>query len=183
MNFNLRGGIDPDDPAPRKGGGKDDPLAPVSMLRSWKNGSDMAVREMVDFLATKKQVPLDRHEAYSLVSMAGDCRVSPVVDVRKARTHMARTGHVGTCATAGIDFTEFPARPTSSSGRGARSVSQGCRDSRSNAPSRPMTSSLLVASGAAVRHDEKRGAGAKVLGTGVHRVVVIQGWNGFYVTC
>jgi acetamidase/formamidase len=31
----------------------------------------------------QKMVPMDRYEAYSLVSMAGDCRVSQVVDVRK----------------------------------------------------------------------------------------------------
>jgi acetamidase/formamidase len=28
-------------------------------------------------------VPMTRYEAYALVSMAGDCRVSQVVDVRK----------------------------------------------------------------------------------------------------
>jgi acetamidase/formamidase len=39
-----------------------------------------AVRETVDFLATKG---LDRYEAYSLTSMAVDCRVTQVVDVRK----------------------------------------------------------------------------------------------------
>ena len=42
-----------------------------------------AVREAVDLLAVQKTVPLSRHEAYSLVSMVGDCRVSQVVDVRK----------------------------------------------------------------------------------------------------
>ncbi len=42
-----------------------------------------AVREAVDFLATQKMVPLSRYEAYSLVSMVGDCRVTQVVDVRK----------------------------------------------------------------------------------------------------
>ena len=162
-------GIDPNDPAPRKGGVKDDPLAPVSTLRPWKNGSNMdinelqegatifipvflkggliwtgdshcrqgngevnltalecaykeiriqpivrkdmklewpfietrthwiatgmnedlnvamvnATREAVNWLATQKIVPMDRLEAYGLVSMAGDCRVSQVVDVRK----------------------------------------------------------------------------------------------------
>ncbi len=165
----LAVGIDPNDPAPRKGGIKDDPMAPVSTLRPWKNGSNMdinelqegssifipvflkggliwtgdshcrqgngevnltalecayreiviqpvvhkgmkvewprietrthwistgfdedlnkamviAVREAVDFLAAQKAVPLTRYEAYSLVSMVGDCRVSQVVDVRK----------------------------------------------------------------------------------------------------
>src|SRR5438094_229683 len=103
----LAVGIDPDDPSPRKGGSKD-PMAPVSTLRPWKNGSNMDINEMtegstifilvgfdedlmkaftnaiseaVDFLATEKK--LDRYEAYSLASMAADCRVSQVVDVRK----------------------------------------------------------------------------------------------------
>jgi len=165
----LAVGIDPADPSPRKGGVKDDPLAPVSTLRPWKNGSNMdinelqegstlfvpvflkggliwvgdshcrqgngevnltalecsykeirlqaivrkdmkvnwpfietrthwitmgvnedlnvaltnAVREAVDWLANQKMVPMNRYEAYGLVSMAGDCRVSQVVDVRK----------------------------------------------------------------------------------------------------
>ena len=165
----LAVGIDPNDPAPRKGGVKDDPMAPVSTLRPWKNGSNMdinelqegstvfipvflkggliwmgdshcrqgngevnltalecsykeiriqpivrkdlkiewpraetkthwifvgldedlnkamvnAVRESVNWLASQKMVPLDRYEAYSIVSMVGDCRVSQVVDVRK----------------------------------------------------------------------------------------------------
>ncbi|HYL26113.1 MAG TPA: acetamidase/formamidase family protein [Burkholderiales bacterium] len=162
-------GIDPNDPAPRKGGVKDDPLAPVSTLRPWKNGSNMdinelqegstlfvpvflkgglvwtgdshcrqgngevnltalecsykeiriqpivrkdmkldwpfietrthwittgfnedlnvamvnATREAVNWLAAQKMVPMSRYEAYGLVSMAADCRVSQVVDVRK----------------------------------------------------------------------------------------------------
>jgi acetamidase/formamidase len=162
-------GIDPNDPSPRKGGVKDDPMAPVSTLRPWKNGSNMdinelqagstifipvflkggliwtgdshcrqgngevnltalecsykeiliqpivrkdmklewprietkthwittgfdedlnkamvnAVREAVDFLEGQKALGLSRYEAYSLVSMVGDCRVSQVVDVRK----------------------------------------------------------------------------------------------------
>jgi acetamidase/formamidase len=42
-----------------------------------------AVREAVEMLAAQKAVPLNRYEAYSLVSMVGDCRVSQVVDVRK----------------------------------------------------------------------------------------------------
>jgi acetamidase/formamidase len=28
-------------------------------------------------------VPMDRYEAYALVSMAGDCRVTQMVDIRK----------------------------------------------------------------------------------------------------
>ncbi len=165
----LAVGIDPGDPAPRKGGVKDDPLAPVSTLRPWKNASNMdinelqegttlfvpvflsggliwtgdshcrqgngevnltalecsykeiqiqpivrkdmkltwpfietrthwittgfnedldvamtnAVREAVDWLSNQKMVPMNRYEAYALVSMVGDCRVSQVVDVRK----------------------------------------------------------------------------------------------------
>ena len=165
----LAVGIDPNDPSPRKGGVKDDPMAPVSTLRPWKNGSNMdinelqegstlfipvflkggllwtgdshcrqgngevnltalecsykeirlqpivrkdmkltwpfietrthwistgfhedlnvamvnAVREAVDWLANQKMVPMNRYEAYGLVSMVGDCRVSQVVDVRK----------------------------------------------------------------------------------------------------
>jgi acetamidase/formamidase len=42
-----------------------------------------AVREAVDFLEQQKMVPMTRYEAYSLSSMAADCRVSQVVDVRK----------------------------------------------------------------------------------------------------
>jgi len=42
-----------------------------------------AVRESVDFLEHQKLVPLTRYEAYALSSMAADCRVSQVVDVRK----------------------------------------------------------------------------------------------------
>src|SRR5256885_1889352 len=38
--------IDPNDPSPRKGGVKDDPLAPVSTLRPWKNGSNMDINEL-----------------------------------------------------------------------------------------------------------------------------------------
>lgn len=38
-------GIDPEDPSPRKGGSKD-PLAPVSTLRPWKNGSNMDINEL-----------------------------------------------------------------------------------------------------------------------------------------
>jgi acetamidase/formamidase len=164
----LAVGIDPNDPAPRKGGSKDS-MAPVSTLRPWKNGSNMdinelqagskifipvflkggliwtgdshcrqgngevnltglecsykeivlqpivrkdmklewprietrthwiatgfdedlnkamvnATREAVNFLTEQKMVPLTRYEAYSLVSLVGDCRVSQVVDIRK----------------------------------------------------------------------------------------------------
>ena len=163
----LAVGMDPDDPAPRKGDVKDDKLAPVNTVRPWKNGSNMdlneltvgsklfvpvflkggliwtgdshcaqgngevnltalecsyeeielqpivrkdlklswprvetpthyillgfdedlnkalanAVRETVDFLVATRG--LDRYEAYALTSMAADCRVTQVVDVRK----------------------------------------------------------------------------------------------------
>ena len=43
----LAVGIDPEDPSPRKGGVKDDKLAPVSSLRPWKNGSNMDINELV----------------------------------------------------------------------------------------------------------------------------------------
>ena len=42
-----------------------------------------ATREAVNFLAEQTMVPLTRYEAYALVSMVGDCRVSQVVDIRK----------------------------------------------------------------------------------------------------
>ena len=42
-----------------------------------------ATREAVNWLANQKMVPMTRYEAYALVSMAGDCRVSQVVDMRK----------------------------------------------------------------------------------------------------
>src|SRR5262249_51378220 len=42
-----------------------------------------AVREAVEMLAAQKAVPLNRYEAYSLVSMVGDCRVSGVVAGRR----------------------------------------------------------------------------------------------------
>jgi acetamidase/formamidase len=41
----LAVGIDPADPSPRKGG-SNDPLAPVSSLRPWKNGSNMDINEL-----------------------------------------------------------------------------------------------------------------------------------------
>ena len=41
----LAVGIDPKDPSPRKGGATD-PLAPVSTLRPWKNGSNMDINEV-----------------------------------------------------------------------------------------------------------------------------------------
>jgi acetamidase/formamidase len=43
----------------------------------------IAVRNTVDFLAGQRQVPMSRDEAYALTSMAVDCRVSQVVDIRK----------------------------------------------------------------------------------------------------
>src|SRR5438094_8488782 len=44
----LAVGIDTNDPSPRKGGVKDDPMAPVSTLRPWKNGSNMDINEMTE---------------------------------------------------------------------------------------------------------------------------------------
>lgn len=41
----LAVGIDPKDPSPRKGGATD-PMAPVSTLRPWKNGSNMDLNEL-----------------------------------------------------------------------------------------------------------------------------------------
>ncbi|HWP34190.1 MAG TPA: acetamidase/formamidase family protein [Thermodesulfobacteriota bacterium] len=41
----LAVGIDPNDPSPRKGGATD-PMAPVSTLRPWKNGSNMDLNEL-----------------------------------------------------------------------------------------------------------------------------------------
>jgi acetamidase/formamidase len=41
----LAVGIDPADPSPRKGGATD-PMAPVSTLRPWKNGSNMDLNEL-----------------------------------------------------------------------------------------------------------------------------------------
>ena len=41
----LAVGIDPNDPSPRKGGAKD-PMAPVSTIRPWKNGSNMDLNEL-----------------------------------------------------------------------------------------------------------------------------------------
>ncbi len=41
----LAVGIDPKDPSPRKGGSTD-PMAPVSTLRPWKNGSNMDINEL-----------------------------------------------------------------------------------------------------------------------------------------
>jgi acetamidase/formamidase len=42
-----------------------------------------ATREAVKHLTEQQQVPLNQYEAYGLVSMVGDCRVSQVVDIRK----------------------------------------------------------------------------------------------------
>ncbi|MBS0393954.1 MAG: acetamidase/formamidase family protein [Proteobacteria bacterium] len=43
----------------------------------------IAVEQTVNWLASQKIVPMSREEAYSLTAMAGDCRVSQVVDIRK----------------------------------------------------------------------------------------------------
>jgi len=49
----------------------------------------IALNETVDFLTTSKG--LDRYEAYSLASIAADCRISQVVDVRRASTAWCRS--------------------------------------------------------------------------------------------
>ena len=44
----------------------------------------IAVRNAVKFLSEQqKLVPMSRDEAYALVSMVGDCRVTQMVDIRK----------------------------------------------------------------------------------------------------
>ena len=40
----------------------------------------IAVEQTVNWLATQRIVPMSREEAYALVSMAGDCRVTQVVE-------------------------------------------------------------------------------------------------------
>lgn len=43
----------------------------------------IAVRNTIDWLSTSAPVKMDRYEAYSLTSIAGDCRVTQMVDIRK----------------------------------------------------------------------------------------------------
>lgn len=43
----------------------------------------IAVRNTIDWLSTQKMAPMDRYEAYALASMAADCRVTQMVDIRK----------------------------------------------------------------------------------------------------
>lgn len=43
----------------------------------------IAVRNTVDWLSRQKIVPMSRDEGYMLASMAADCRVTQVVDIRK----------------------------------------------------------------------------------------------------
>jgi acetamidase/formamidase len=43
----------------------------------------IAVEQTVNWLATQQIVPMSREEAYALVSIVGDCRVTQVVDIRK----------------------------------------------------------------------------------------------------
>jgi len=45
--------------------------------------SKIAVKNTIDWLAAQKIVPMDRYEAYALASMAADCRITEVVDIRK----------------------------------------------------------------------------------------------------
>jgi acetamidase/formamidase len=55
----------------------------VGFDESLDEAMKIAVREAVNMLVEQKTVPLTRDEAYSLVALAGDCRVSQVVDIRK----------------------------------------------------------------------------------------------------
>src|SRR5262249_23208871 len=43
----------------------------------------IAVRNTIDWLAAQKLVPMDRYEAYAVASMAADCRITEMVDIRK----------------------------------------------------------------------------------------------------
>jgi acetamidase/formamidase len=43
----------------------------------------IAVRNTIEWLSTQQMVPMSRSEAYALASIAGDCRVSQMVDIRK----------------------------------------------------------------------------------------------------
>ena len=43
----------------------------------------IAVRNTIAFLSNQQMVPMSREEAYALTSMAGDCRVTEMVDIRK----------------------------------------------------------------------------------------------------
>ncbi len=43
----------------------------------------IAVNNTIDWLSTQKMVPMDRYEAYALTSIAVDCDVTQLVDIRK----------------------------------------------------------------------------------------------------
>jgi acetamidase/formamidase len=43
----------------------------------------IAVRNTIDWLSTQKMVPMDRYEAYALTSIAVDCDITQMVDIRK----------------------------------------------------------------------------------------------------
>jgi acetamidase/formamidase len=43
----------------------------------------IAVRNTIDWLTTQKMVPMDRYEAYALTSIAVDCDITQMVDIRK----------------------------------------------------------------------------------------------------
>jgi acetamidase/formamidase len=58
-----------------------------------------ATREAVKILTEQKRVPLNQYEAYALVSMVGDCRVTQVVDIRKG-VHCMIPKSIFTTATA-----------------------------------------------------------------------------------
>ncbi len=60
----LAVGIDPQDPSPRKGGSTD-PMAPVSTLRPWKNGSNMDINELQEGATSNGEVNLTGLECAS----------------------------------------------------------------------------------------------------------------------
>jgi acetamidase/formamidase len=43
----------------------------------------IAVNNTIDWLSTQKMVPMDRYEAYALTSIAVDCDITQMVDIRK----------------------------------------------------------------------------------------------------
>jgi len=43
----------------------------------------IAVRNTIDWLSTQTMAPMSRYEAYALTSLAGDCRVTQMADIRK----------------------------------------------------------------------------------------------------
>ena len=75
-------GIDPDDPSPRKGGAKD-PMAPVSTLRPWKNGSNLDINELAGRLD-------DLHSGVPQRRAHLDGRLALPAGQRRSEPHRAR---------------------------------------------------------------------------------------------